>query len=106
VIATARSAVETSHRLTQLFAADLERVHAVGRGSGSAALVHGKLRERPLWTIQRLASATRLSVPTVTRALEALQRVKIVREVTGRRRRRVYAYDEYLRVLNEGTEVT
>jgi Fic family protein len=106
VIVTARSAVETSHRLTQLFAADLERVHAIGRGSGSAALVHGRLRERPLWSIQKLARATHLSVPTVTRALEALQRVKIVREVTGRRRSRVYAYDEYLRVLNEGTELT
>jgi Fic family protein len=106
VVATARSAVETSHRLTQLFAADLELVHAIGRGAGSGALVHGKLRERPLWNIQKLASATHLSVPTVTRALEALQRVKIVREVTGRRRSRVYAYDEYLRVLNEGTELT
>lgn len=104
VIETAGSAVETSRRLTRVFEDDLARIHGIPRGSGSAALVHASLRQRPLWTIQRLKDATGLSVPTVTRALEGLQRLKIVREITGRRRNRVFAYDEYLRALNEGTE--
>jgi Fic family protein len=104
VIDTAGSAVATSSRLTRLFDDDLERIHGIPRGSGSAALVHARLRQRPLWTIQGLKEATGLAVPTVTRALDALQRLKIVREVTGRRRNRVFAYDEYLRTLNEGTE--
>jgi hypothetical protein len=28
-----------------------------------------------------------------------------VREVTGQRRNRIFAYDEYLNILNEGTEI-
>jgi len=105
VTETARSAVETSHRLTTLFKRDRERVEASGRGAGSTGLVLAKLRERPLWTISKLKEASRLSVPTVTRALAALERLEIVREMTGRRRGRVYVYAEFLRVLNEGTEL-
>lgn len=105
VVETAGSAVETSRRLTQVFERDLERIHALPRASGSAVLVHTRLRQRPLWTIQKLKEATGLAVPTVIRALEGLQRLGIVRETTGARRGRVYAYDEYLRVLNQGTEL-
>ena len=104
VIETAGSAVETSRRLTELFEHDLERIHAMPRAAGSAVLVHTRLRQRPLWTIQRLSEATGLAVPTVIRAIDGLQRLGIVRETTGRRRGRVFAYDEYLRTLNQGTE--
>jgi cell filamentation protein, protein adenylyltransferase len=105
VVETAGSAVETSRRLTQLFERDLERIHALPRASGSTVLVRARLRPRPLWTILKLSEATGLAVPTVIRALEGLQRLGIVRESTGARRGRVYAYDEYLRVLNQGTEL-
>ena len=46
-----------------------------------------------------------LSRPTVNAALEHLAGLGIVRETTGRQRDRVFAYDEYLAILNEGTEV-
>jgi Fic family protein len=101
---TAEGAVATARRLSDLFAGDLARVHAAGRGAGSAAKVHSAFRERPLWTIGRLRETTGLPVPTVTRAIEALQALGIVRETTGRRRGRVFSYDAHLRILSEGTE--
>jgi len=104
VIETAGSAVETSRRLTRCFDEDLEKIHAIPRGGGSAAMVHARFRQRPLSTIQRLAQETKLAVPTVIRALETLQRLEIVREITGRRRNRVFAYDQYITALNEGME--
>ena len=36
--------------------------------------------------------------------MEALAELGIAREVTGRRRGRLFAYDGYLSILNEGTE--
>lgn len=104
VIETAGSAVETSRRLTRCFDEDLQKIHAIPRGGGSAGLVHARFRQRPLSTIQRLAQETKLAVPTVIRALETLQRLEIVREITGRRRNRVFAYDQYITALNEGME--
>ncbi len=101
---TAEGAVATARRLSDLFARDLERVHTAGRSAGSAARVLTAFRERPLWTIGKLKATTGLPVPTVTRAIAALEDLDIVRETTGRKRGRVYSYDACLRVLSEGTE--
>jgi Fic family protein len=101
---TAEGAVATARRLWDLFERDLERVHAAGRGAGSGAKILTAFRERPLWTIGKLNEAIGLPIPTVTRAIAALERLGIVRETTGRKRGRVYAYDACLQVLSEGTE--
>jgi hypothetical protein len=37
--------------------------------------------------------------------MATLTQLGIVREVTGQRRNRIFAYNEYLNILNEGTEV-
>jgi ribosomal protein S25 len=42
-------------------------------------------------------------MPTVTKAVQALKDEGIVSEITGRRRGRIYSYDEYMGIMNEGT---
>jgi hypothetical protein len=37
-------------------------------------------------------------------ALERLEALGLVRELTGRERGRVFSYDKYLSILSEGTE--
>jgi cell filamentation protein, protein adenylyltransferase len=41
-----------------------------------------------------------LTTPTVTQALGELQKLRIVRETTGRARGRIFAYVRYLDALN------
>ena len=36
--------------------------------------------------------------------LDHMQRLGILREVTGRERHRLFVYEDYLAILNEGTE--
>jgi Fic family protein len=45
-----------------------------------------------------------VSLPTATKALQRLQTLGIVREITGGKYGRLYAYDAYLSILSEGTE--
>jgi Fic family protein len=104
VAETARSAVATARRLAELIAADRDRVQSLGRVSGSALRVHRELQRRPLSTIQRLSADSKLTQPAVIKALGALERLGMVRETTGRKRGRIYAYAAYLDVLAEGTE--
>jgi len=66
--------------------------------------VFDALRRRPLASIHTLAAATSLSFPTAARAVEALERLGIAREITGRKRERVFAYPAYLDILNEGVQ--
>jgi hypothetical protein len=37
--------------------------------------------------------------------MDALVQLGIARERTGQRRNRIFAYDHYLNILNEGTEL-
>jgi hypothetical protein len=36
--------------------------------------------------------------------MQQLETLDIVREITGQQRNRVFAYQQYLNILNEGTE--
>ncbi|HEX2780157.1 MAG TPA: Fic family protein, partial [Gemmatimonadaceae bacterium] len=104
VIETAGGAVSTAQRLVKLFQRDHDRIQSLGRGAGSALRVHGALRARPVGSIAQIAAATGMSVPAVTKSLELLTELKLARELTGRRRNRMFGYPGYLRILEEGTE--
>jgi DNA-binding transcriptional ArsR family regulator len=96
--------VDTAHRLLALFRDDAARVRTLGRAAANALRVFDALRDRPLATLNALTERTGASYPTVARAVEALENLGIVREITGRKRERVFAYTHYLAILNEGTE--
>jgi Fic family protein len=104
VTEVAENAVSTARRLTAMVERDRARVRGVGRGVATALQVHEAIQRQPITTIPRLAVRTRLSVPGATAALERLVALGLVREVSGRRRGRVYSYTEYVALLSEGTE--
>ena len=101
---TAGQAVDTAHRLLALFRDDSLRVQDLGRAAANALRVFDALRARPLSSINSLVDRTGAAYPTVARAIESLERLGIVREVTGRKRERVFSYTRYLDILNEGAE--
>jgi Fic family protein len=104
VTITAGSAIKTAHLLLALFDEDTARVQTLGRAAANALRVFAALRDRPLATLPALTKQTGATYPTVARAVEALENLDIVREITGRKRERVFAYTRYLDILNEGTE--
>lgn len=104
VAVTAGAAVDTAHRLLALFREDAEKLASASSRTASLAQVYGMLRARPVATIQELSARTRVSFPTAAKAVEILMASGIVRELTGGRRNRVFAYDRYLAILSEGAE--
>ena len=104
VVQTATSAVNTAHRLLALFAQDEQRITESGRTAGSAQRAFALLRHRPLVTIDSVAKGAGMTFPTASRAIETLKQLHIVRELTGKRRNRVFVYGGYLAILNEGTQ--
>jgi hypothetical protein len=63
--------------------------------------VHEHAAQRIVITAGGTARQLKLSVPTVNAARGRLEAAGILREVTGRRRGRVFAYEEYLALLQE-----
>ena len=101
---TARQAVETARRVALLAQADRDRLAGLGRGMPKALAVFERFRVRLVRTIAQLSGETGLAPNTVAKALADLEGLGIVRELTGKKRDRVYAYARLLEVMSEGTE--
>lgn len=104
VTETATGAVETANRMLALFRTDDERIQSLGRGTANALRILNVLKARPISNIKDLATRTEVSYPTAAKTVESLIALGIVRELTGRRRHRAFAYARYLTILSEGTE--
>jgi len=104
VAETAEQAADTAKELMALFETDRLAIREHGRAAASAFRVHELMQRRPLVTIQAASKELKLSIPTVSKALELMMSSGIVREMTGKRRNRLFAYSKYLALLDQGTE--
>jgi hypothetical protein len=98
--------VTTCQRLVALFEEDRKRIQPHGRTAGSALRVHDALKQRPIAVMRDIAGRAGLSFPAVSSGMRLLADLRIARELTGRKRNRVFVYDAYLKVLNEGMETS
>src|SRR5438132_1274798 len=104
VATTAQEAAETATRILRLFAADRKKIQQLGRPASSALQIHEYMQRKPVANIRAAAKALKLSIPTVTGALNHLVRLGVVGEVTGKRRDRFFTYSRYFNIVSEGTE--
>jgi len=100
----ASNAVETAKRLFSLFQQDEQKIQTLGRSASTTLRVFRILCENPLATLNRICESTRLSFPAAAKGMRKLEKLDIAREITGQQRNRVFAYQQYLSILNEGTE--
>ena len=99
---TADGAVRTAEAIEALFRADRERIGTLGRAAGSALRVHQVLTSRPIVSIGEVQRRSGISHPAAGAAFDRLVESGIVRELTGRRRDRLFAYHGYLGILDGG----
>ena len=58
-----------------------------------------RLPLQPIVTLARVIELLKVTKPTASKAIAVLEQARILRETTGRKRGRVYAYREYLETL-------
>ena len=104
VAETANQAFRAAGRIISLFRDDRQRIGAESERASSVLRVHDVLQRYPFVTAGGLAGHTGLTAPTINATLADLTRLGVVKEVTGRRRGRVFSYQRYLDILNEGTQ--
>lgn len=100
---TAAGAVDTAQRLATLFRDDRTKIESHGRRAGSALRVHEAIKARPILSMPEICRTTGLSFPAASSAMQLLVDTAVARELTGKRRNRLFVYDRYLGILNEGT---
>lgn len=105
VIVTANQAVETAQQLFNLTDQDRDRISGIGRAAASTLQVHRALMEQPIATSGALVEKTGITAATVNKALGHLEKLGVVRELTRRKRNRLFSYAGYVDIISRGTEL-
>ena len=96
----ADQAAATARQIVELFNADDRRIDGLGRAAASVRRVHQFLRTNPICSIPGAAEKLGISAPTVAKSFAHMGELGMLREITGKRRRRLFVYDRYLAILN------
>jgi Fic family protein len=104
VVHTAQQAVVTVDRLHQFAEKDRTRIRKFGRLAGSGLRVHQAILTQPVFSVNAIHEKTGLVPNTIGKVLRTLIQKGIVKELTGHKRNRIFSYDQYMRILSEGTE--
>jgi len=101
---TSNQAAATARQILALFEADRRKIEGLGRPAASVARVHQYMERSPIVTIPATARRLAISSPTVAKSMEHMRKLGMLREATGRQRHRLFVYQAYLTILNQGTE--
>jgi len=104
VAEVSNQASDTAKKLLGMFEEHRAQIQTLGKAAGSALRVHELLKRRVLLSLPTACAELHLSFPAVSKALSNLEKLGLVREFTGRQRKRLFSYDSYLNVLSEGIE--
>lgn len=106
VIVTATQAVETAQQLLDLSNQDRDKISSLGRAAASTLQVHRALMEHPIATSSSLVEKTGITPATVNKALDHLEQLGIVKELTAQKRNRLFSYAGYIEIMSRGTELS
>ena len=104
VIDTATQATETAQAVIALFGKDRMTIERSGKSTAAILTIQSYLQSYPITTTKKIKERTHLSLPTILRSLKTLEDLGIVKELTGKGRHKIFSYEEYLYLLNKGTE--
>ena len=100
---SASDAVKTIDRLTDLRQSNEEKIKTLGRSSKAASNLFYYLEANPIIEIQRTAAALHVTFNTVSKAIDNLVLLGILKQNNKAERYRTFSYEAYLDILREGT---
>ena len=104
VIEVANQATETARAILALFNQDRTKIASSKKSTKTVLAIHAYLQRHPVANTTRIKDACKVSLPTILRGLATLEALGIVREATGKGRHKIFVYQAYLDILNQGTE--
>lgn len=102
VVETANQAVGTAQEIMKIFSEDRKKIETLGKSTASVLTVHRYLQKHPLADAKRVMQHCKITLPTAIKSLRNLEKLKIIKEITGKERGKLYVYQKYLKILSEG----
>ena len=104
VASVATEATETATRILELRERDHERIGVLGRRAARAGALLDQLFKRPVISAKSVAALIDVSQPTASALVRELENLGVLRELTGKKRNRVFAYQDYLNLFPGATQ--
>ena len=94
----------TAQNIVALFNADEGRIKQTKEGKAGVMKTYNFMKKHPISNTKHIIKTENISLQTALRALKTLEKMGIVKELTGRRRHKIFIYTKYIQILDKGTE--
>lgn len=105
VVTVSRQVIDTTRRIQLLEKQDTDRLIAANAGFHSIQFLR-VLMKTPVITVDQAAQRLGVSYRTANVLFKTCEDMEIIRQITSGKRNRRFAYSSYIRILNEGAELT
>ena len=100
VIEIAQKGVDTFDAILQLKKELEQKIAGLGTRSGDAQKIINALYERPIIDAIKVIHVTGKSKATAYKLIEELERLGIIKEISGSKRNKLYLFSEYMNLFN------
>ena len=80
-------------------------VNSLGKAASTAMRLLELLYQQPFVSVPATEKKLELSAPAARKAINNLENIGILKEISGKRRDRLYLYEAYMDIIKEGTEL-
>ncbi|RYC52256.1 Fic family protein [Flagellimonas olearia] len=99
IIETAKGSITTLDNIMKLQKDVDAKIQGLGARASNARKVINQLYIKPLTNAQKVADQTQLSLPSAYKLVDELEKLGILKEITGAKRGKQYWFDEYINLF-------
>lgn len=99
VIETAKSSIKTFDGILKLQKEVDIKLQSLGSRANNAQMIMEYLYQRPLINAQKAKEIISLSLPSVYKLIDDLEKQKIIKEITGSIRGKLYLFEDYIKLF-------
>lgn len=99
IIETAKNGITTFDKILQLQKQNELIVQKLGHRAANAQKILNYLYQKPVLNADKIREISGVSMPSAYKLIEILESNGILKEMTGGQRKRVYAFDNYLKIF-------
>lgn len=99
IIETAQKGIQTFDNILQLQKMNDEKIRRLGSRTANAQKITNYLYQRPVINAERVSQIAEISLPSAYKLIGDLEKLEILKEITGGQRGRKYVFEDYLKLF-------
>jgi Fic family protein len=99
IIETAKKGISTLDDILQLQKQNDIKIQSIGSRAANAQKITNYLYQKPVINAEKVSKISGLSMPSSYKLIETMEKIEILKEVTGGQRGRMYVFEDYLKLF-------